>query len=78
MPHIMTLYNMELCPECKQHYKRLQYPTCIQCLPEERRKAALEAIEFGKKMREMHRDLELTKHYDISPNAGPSVKRNKL
>ena len=49
--------KMELCPECKKHYKGLQYPTCIQCLPEEKRKAALESIEFGKEMWEMHRIL---------------------
>ncbi|HEU4573455.1 MAG TPA: hypothetical protein VFS36_00520 [Chitinophagaceae bacterium] len=49
--------KMELCPECKQYYKGLQYPTCIQCLPEERRKAALENIEFGNEMRGMHRRL---------------------
>jgi len=45
---------MELCPECKKYYKGLQYPTCIQCLPEEKRKAVLESIEFGKEWREMH------------------------
>jgi hypothetical protein len=49
--------KMELCPECKQYYKGLQYPTCIQCLPEEKRKSALEGIEFGKEWREMHRRL---------------------
>ena len=49
--------KMELCPECKQYYKGLQYPTCIQCLPEEKRKAALESIEFGKEMDEIHRNL---------------------
>tara|TARA_R110002167_G_scaffold312948_6_gene518651 strand:+ start:1422 stop:2306 length:885 start_codon:yes stop_codon:yes gene_type:complete len=49
--------GMELCPECKQYYKGLQYPTCIQCLPEEKRKAALESIEFGNEMREIHRRL---------------------
>lgn len=49
--------KMELCPECSQFYKGLHYPTCIQCLPEDRRNAALESIEFGKMMRDMHRDL---------------------
>ena len=49
--------KMELCPVCKQYYKGVQYPTCIQCLPEEKRKAALEVIEFGKDWREMHRIL---------------------
>lgn len=49
--------RMELCPECKQYYKGLQYPTCIQCLPEEKRKTALESIEFGKEMREMQKRL---------------------
>jgi len=51
------LYNMELCPKCKQYYKGLQYPTCIQCLPEEKRKAALESIEFGKEMQAVHKRL---------------------
>ncbi|AOW10035.1 hypothetical protein [Flavobacterium gilvum] len=51
------LYNLELCPKCKTHYKGIQYPTCIQCLPDVRRKSALEAIEFGKQWAEMHRNL---------------------
>lgn len=49
--------NMELCPKCKQHYKGLQYPTCIECLPEDKRKAALESIQFGKEWHEMHKRL---------------------
>lgn len=48
---------MELCPQCKQNYKGLQYPTCIDCLPEEKRKAALESIQFGKEWYEMHKEL---------------------
>lgn len=51
------LYGMELCPKCSTYYKDIQYPTCIQCLPEEKRKAALEIIEFGKEWREMHKRL---------------------
>ncbi|ALM47830.1 hypothetical protein AMR72_02295 [Flavobacterium psychrophilum] len=51
------LYNMELCPKCKENYKGIQYQTCIQCLPEDKRKAALEIIEFGKEWREMHKRL---------------------
>jgi hypothetical protein len=49
--------NLELCPKCKRYYKGIQYPTCIQCLPEDRRKAAFEMIEFGKEWRAMHKDL---------------------
>lgn len=49
--------KMELCPQCKVYYKGIQYPTCIQCLPEDRRKAALESIEFGKQWEQMHKDL---------------------
>ncbi|MDU8886307.1 hypothetical protein RXV94_09060 [Yeosuana sp. MJ-SS3] len=49
--------RMELCPECKQYYKGLQYPTCIQCLPDEKRKAAIESIGFAKEMREIHKRL---------------------
>jgi hypothetical protein len=51
------LKNMELCPKCKVHYKGIQYPTCIQCLPEDKRKSALEIIEFGKKWQSMEREL---------------------
>jgi hypothetical protein len=51
------MQKMELCPQCKEYYKGIQYPTCIQCLPEDRRKAALESIAFGKMMGDMHRDL---------------------
>jgi ribosomal protein L37AE/L43A len=49
--------NMELCPKCREHYKGIQYPTCIQCLPEEKRKAALEKIEFGKEWQAIHKEL---------------------
>jgi len=51
------LNNMELCPKCKIYYKGVQYPTCIQCLPEDKRKVALENIEFGKAMQAMHQEL---------------------
>jgi len=53
------LYKMELCPKCKKYYKGIQYPTCIQCLPEKQRKKALESIELGKEWREMHKNLGL-------------------
>jgi hypothetical protein len=48
---------MELCPKCKKYYKGVQYPTCIQCLPEDKRKIALEKIEFGKEWQAMHQAL---------------------
>ena len=51
--------NMELCPKCKEYYKSIKYPTCIQCLPEEKRKAVLDSIEFGKEMQEMHKKLSI-------------------
>lgn len=47
----------ELCPQCKKYYKGIQYSTCIQCLPEEKRKAALESIAFGNEWRDMHKSL---------------------
>ncbi|MES2807470.1 MAG: hypothetical protein V4619_02530 [Bacteroidota bacterium] len=49
--------NRELCPQCKKHYKGIQYPTCIQCLPEDKRKAALEMIEFAKEMQAIDKEL---------------------
>lgn len=51
------LHRMELCPKCKEFYKGIKYPTCIQCLPEEKRKAVEEQIEFGKEWREMEKRL---------------------
>lgn len=51
------IYNMELCPNCKTYYKGVQYSTCIQCLPEEKRKQALEKIEFGNQMRAIEKEL---------------------
>jgi len=49
--------NLELCPKCKEYYKGIQYPTCIQCLPEDKRKLALEKIEFGKEWHAMYQEL---------------------
>ena len=49
--------KMNLCPNCNQFYKGIQYPTCIQCLPEDRRKAVMETIAFVKEMDAIHRDL---------------------
>jgi anaerobic ribonucleoside-triphosphate reductase len=51
------LNNMELCPKCKKYYKGVPYPTCINCLPENKRKAALEKIGFGKSWHTMHQEL---------------------
>lgn len=51
------LYKLELCPKCKEYYKGIQYETCIQCLPEDKRKIALEKVEFGKQWRDMEKDL---------------------
>lgn len=51
------LKNMELCPTCKAHYKGIQYPTCLQCLPADKRKVALESIDFGKQWYTMHKEL---------------------
>jgi len=49
--------KLELCPKCKKYYKGIQYTTCIQCLPEDKRKIALEKIEAGKARHEMHKML---------------------
>lgn len=51
------LHGMELCPKCKEYYKGIQYSTCVQCLPEEKRKSALEMIEYGKEWRAIHKKL---------------------
>lgn len=51
------MQKMELCPTCNTNYKGIQYASCIQCLPEDKRKRALEAIEFGKEWQEMHKNL---------------------
>ncbi|RYY89475.1 MAG: hypothetical protein EOO15_06055 [Chitinophagaceae bacterium] len=51
------LHGKDLCPQCKVNYKGIQYPTCIDCLPDEKRKAALESIAFGIEWQKMHKDL---------------------
>jgi len=53
------LNKMELCPKCNKYYKGIQYQSCIQCLPEDKRKLALEKIEFGKAWHKMHKELGL-------------------
>lgn len=50
------LHRLELCPQCKKKYKGIQYPTCIECLPEDKRKAVQEYIDFVNDLREMHND----------------------
>jgi hypothetical protein len=55
--YYFDIKSMELCPKCNEYYKGIRYPTCIQCLPEEKRKAALERIKFGTDMRDMHESL---------------------
>ena len=49
--------KLELCPNCNENYKGIEYKTCIQCLPEDKRKAANEKIQFGKEMNELHKRL---------------------
>ena len=51
------LKNMELCPSCKEHYKGIQYPTCISCLPDDKRNSASETIEFGKKIKALRKEF---------------------
>jgi len=51
------LKGAELCPKCNKNYKGIEYPTCIECLPEEKRKEVNEQIEFNKQMQEMHKKL---------------------
>jgi hypothetical protein len=53
------LKNLELCPNCKLLYKGTQYPTCIQCLPEDKQKKALDKIAFGKQIHEIHKVLRI-------------------
>jgi len=49
--------SLELCPKCKKNYKGVQYQSCIECLPEDKRKLALEKIEAGKEWHAMHKML---------------------
>jgi len=51
------LHSMKLCPKCKEFYKGVQYQTCIQCLPKDKKQLALEKIEQRKQFAEMHRGL---------------------
>ena len=51
------LKGAELCPKCNKNYKGIEYSTCIECLPEEKRKEVNEQIEFIKQMQEIHKKL---------------------
>lgn len=51
------LYDMELCPKCKVNYKVIKYPNCIPCLPDEKRKSALEKVELVIRHRDMEKKL---------------------
>jgi len=47
--------HMELCPVCENNYKGFQYPTCIDCLPEEKKNEARKMIDFGKRLRSINK-----------------------
>jgi len=52
------LNGKDLCPVCKKNYKKVQYPTCVDCMPEGERKTQIkEYIEFCKEMRDFHKSL---------------------
>lgn len=35
--HFASLRGMNLCPECKNKYKSINYETCLNCLPDEKK-----------------------------------------
>jgi hypothetical protein len=48
----------DLCPVCKKNYKKIQYETCIDCMPDgERKNKIKEQLAFYKKMHDMHKNL---------------------
>ncbi len=51
------LYELELCPICKTHYKGVKFNSCIPCLPEDKRNNALAKIELGRQFYETHLNL---------------------
>ena len=40
--HFASLRGMNLCPVCRNKYKSLNYETCFDCLPEEKKEEVLE------------------------------------
>jgi hypothetical protein len=52
------IIGKDLCPICNKNYKKLQYKTCVDCIPdEEQRNKIKESLAFYKEMREMHISL---------------------
>jgi hypothetical protein len=49
--------GMDMCPVCRKNYKGIQYKTCVDCLPEDKKIAIKEKIEFAKSMQKMHEAL---------------------
>ncbi len=51
------LNKMDLCSICKKNYKKIDYQTCIDCLPEDTRNRILLQREFNKQQAEISKDL---------------------
>lgn len=49
--------NLELCPKCNEYYKGVQYPSCITCLSDDKKKAISDNARFKKEWEDMHRRL---------------------
>jgi hypothetical protein len=48
----------DLCPVCQKKYKKLEYDTCVECIPDvDKRNRIIENLNFYKEMRNMHVEL---------------------
>jgi uncharacterized Zn ribbon protein len=53
-----SINDMDLCPACNKNYKKIQYETCVDCIPDEERKnKIIENLNFYKEMHNMHVSL---------------------
>ncbi len=55
----LDVEKKDLCPHCKQKFKGIQYPTCLDCIPPDKKKAVLESIAFGKEWHKMHKGWDI-------------------
>lgn len=49
--------ELDLCPQCKINYKKINYSSCVNCLPDAERNRVLSYIEFIQSHKKMEKDL---------------------
>ncbi len=71
--HCALRYGKVICPKCKKYYRRPHFPTCYECLPQERKNA----IEAEQRQFEAWEDEE-ARWFDLIDELEQAKKNNDL